>query len=271
MANELAGQVAIVTGAGRGFGRAIATGFAEAGAAVTVTARTKAEIDETAAIIEQSGGRALSIAGDVTNRQDVERVTRETLDRFGGVNILVHNAGVPSPFGPIGHVDPDEWWDAQAVHVRGAFLYLSAVVPMMIERGGGRVIVVSSNAGTRARPNLSAYGVAKATQIRLVETLAEEGREHGIFAWSCQPGSVFTGISEITIASPDAQRYLPDFVERLHRQRAEEDPNIGLRRCAEMCLELVSGRCDVLSGRFVRPEDDLAALVREAQAGAQAR
>jgi NAD(P)-dependent dehydrogenase (short-subunit alcohol dehydrogenase family) len=268
MAGELTGQVAVVTGAGRGFGRAIAERLAAEGAAVTVTARSQSQLADVVASIERAGGKAIAVPADVTSRSDVDKVKRETEARLGPVSILVHNAGVPWPFGPIWEVDPDEWWAAQEVHVRGAMLYMSAFLPGMIERHNGRVVIVASTAGTAARPYLSGYATAKATQIRLVEHLALEGKQHGVYAWSIQPGSVFTGISELTIADPAAQKYLPEFVNRLHNQRANDDPNVGLSRCGEMVYDLASGRCDVLSGRYLTPQDDFAALVRSASAAA---
>jgi len=267
MTADFTGRVALIAGGNRGFGRAIAEGFAAAGAAVVVTGRTKSQLDEVVASIGKAGGRALGLVCDVTSREDVERVQAETRARFGDASVLVHNAGVPWPFGPVWHVDPDEWWAAQAVHVRGAMLHIHAFVPAMVERGGGHVILVSSNAGTAVRPNLSGYAVAKATQIRLAGHLGAEGKAHGVFAFAIQPGNVLTELSELTVSNPDAQKYIPDFVGSLSRRKAAgEDGTAGLQRCAEMCLELASGRCDLLSGSFIRPEDDLAARAREASA-----
>jgi 3-oxoacyl-[acyl-carrier protein] reductase len=267
MANELAGQVAIVTGAGSGFGQAIAEGLAAAGASVAVTGRRQAQIDETVARIEAAGGRALAIAGDVSVREDVERTKRETEAAFGPVTTVVHNAGVPWPFGPIWEVDPDEWWAAQGIHVRGAFLYMNTFVPDMIERGGGRIIVITSGASQRVRPYSSSYNVAKSTQNRLVEHLAAEAGQHNICTWALHPGGVYTGISVLTQADPAAQKYLPDFVDRLEHQKHEDDPRIGLDRCAEICVMLASGRGDALSGRYLDPSWDLDAMVAEAKAG----
>ena len=132
MAGELEGQVAVVSGGGRGFGRAIAEEFARQGAAVAVTSRTKAQLDETVAAIEAAGGRAIAVAGDVTSREDVARTKRETEAAFGPVTTVVSNAGVPWPFGPIWEADPDRYWEAQAIHVRGALLHMTTFVPDMI-------------------------------------------------------------------------------------------------------------------------------------------
>jgi NAD(P)-dependent dehydrogenase (short-subunit alcohol dehydrogenase family) len=262
MPGILSGQIAVVTGAGRGFGRAIAEGLAAEGAAVTVTARTEEQLQNTVDEISRAGGRALAVPGDVTSREDVERVKRETERAFGRATLVVHNAGVPWPFGPVWHVDPDEWWQAQAVHVRGAMLYLNTFVRPMVENGGGRAIVITSTASQAVRANLSGYAVAKHTQNRLVEHLAAEGRPHNVFAWSVHPGSVFTGISVETLADPDAEKYLPDFLARLRVQQERDDPSIGLKACADFCVALASGQGDALSGRYLEPTWDLEELTK---------
>src|SRR5262245_35173718 len=118
MPGALNNQVVIVTGGGRGFGRAIAQRFAAEGAAVAVTARTASQIEETVALINAQGGRALAVAADVTRRDDVARVVERTVEKFGSVTTLVSNAGHGGPYGPIAFVDPDEWWNSQALHVR---------------------------------------------------------------------------------------------------------------------------------------------------------
>jgi 3-oxoacyl-[acyl-carrier protein] reductase len=264
MAGEFDGQVALVTGGGRGFGRAIAEEFARQGAAVAVTSRTKSQLDETVAAIEAAGGKALAVPGDVTNRDDVVRTKREIEAALGPVNTVVSNAGVPWPFGPLWEVDPDRWWEAQAIHVRGAMLHMNTYVPGMIEQGGGRIIVVSSNASQHVGPYVSAYAVAKHTQNRLVEHLAAEAGEHNIFTWAIQPGFVVTELADLTSSDPAAQKYLSGFVGRIEEARANEDPQVGLQRCADLCVELASGRCDPISGRFLTPEDDLASLVKQA-------
>ena len=270
MAGELEGQVAVISGGGRGFGRAIAEEYARQGAAVAVTARTQSQLDETVAAIEAAGGRAIAVQCDVTSREDVARVKRETEAAFGPVTTVVSNAGVPWPFGPIWEADPDRYWEAQAIHVRGALLHMTTFVPSMIENGGGRIVVVSSNASQRVGTYVSAYSVAKHTQNRLVEHLAAEAREHNIFTWAINPGFVVTELADLTVTDPAAQKYLSAFVGRIEQARANEDPSIGLQRCADLCVSLASGKCDALTGRFLTPEDDLEALVREASAATTA-
>lgn len=263
MANELAGHVAIVTGAGRGFGKAIAKAFAAAGAVVTVTARTTQQIEETANEIHGAGGHAYAVAGDVTKRADVERVVAAARTKFGPATLLVNNAGQAGPFGPIGTLDPDEWWRAQAVHVFGPFLYMTNVLPDMIKAKKGRIINIASLGGTRVEPNLSAYCMGKASEIRLTEQVSAEVKQHGISTFAIEPGTVYTDMAESTINDPAAQRWVPGMLEVLKKIRATEDPAKGLARAAGMCVRLASGRYDALSGRYLTPEDDFDKLLAQ--------
>ena len=257
----LAHDNVIVTGGGRGFGRAIALGLAAAGAAVTVTARSKDQLDETVAEIERAGGRALAVAGDVTNRADVQRVVETAERKFGPTTALVNNAGVTGPFGPVWVNDPDQWWDAQAVVVRGTLLFMHAVMPGMIARRKGCVINVAALGGQWFAPKLTAYAVAKSSQIRLSEHAAAEAKEHCVSVFSIEPGTVYTEMTEHTIKSPEAQRWLPQMVEYLSSAIKTKDPAPGLARCAEMCVQLASGRYSGLSGRFLLPGDDFDKLL----------
>jgi len=260
---NLAGQIAIVTGGGRGFGKAIARGLAAAGAAVTVTARSRNQLDAVAAQIEAAGGRALAIAGDVTSRADVAHVVEAAERKFGPTTVLVNNAGVTGPFGPVWTSDPDDWWDAQAVIVRGTLLFMRAVMPGMVARRAGTVINVSALGGQWFAPKLTAYAVAKSSQIRLSEHAAAEAKEHGVSVFSIEPGTVYTDMTEHTITSPDAQRWVPQMVEYLKKLKEMTDPAPGLARCAEMCVQLASGRYAGLSGRFLLPSDDFDKLLLE--------
>jgi NAD(P)-dependent dehydrogenase (short-subunit alcohol dehydrogenase family) len=257
MAKRLEGKVAIVTGAGGGFGRAIAARFAEEGAAVAATSRTKSQLDETAKQIISRGGKALAIAGDATNRTDVARVVDETERRFGPVSILVSNAGLPGPFGPIGEIDPDEWWASQAIHLRAPFLFISAVLPQMKELREGCILTICSPRGKMVTPNLSAYSLGKTSQIRLMQLLASETRDSGITAVAVDPGSVITQMAEVTINSPDAQRWMPEMVANLQKMVAQTDSDRRIRsetqlaKCAERCVEIAAGLHPEWHGQYI--------------------
>jgi NAD(P)-dependent dehydrogenase (short-subunit alcohol dehydrogenase family) len=261
----LAGRVAIVTGAGRGFGRAIAMGLAAEGASVALVARSQADLEAVRRDIVSAGGRAVATPADVTSRGEVERAVKDAEAALGPVSLLISCAGIGEPYGPVGVVDPDAWWQAQAVHLRGPLLFVSALLPGMRERRQGRIVTISAIAGNRVTPNLSAYGMGKNAQIRLVQHIAAEQKDFGIAAFAIEPGTAVTDLAESTIADPDAQRWLPGMVAALTKMRDEKrDPAPVFARCAEMCVALGSGKYDALSGRYLEPWDDFDALLREA-------
>jgi NAD(P)-dependent dehydrogenase (short-subunit alcohol dehydrogenase family) len=257
MSPSLAHQVAIVTGAGRGFGRAIAARLAAEGAAITLTARTGAQLDEAVAEINSAGGRARGVIADVTNAADVARVVRESREAFGPVSLLINNAGVPDPFGPLWTIDPERWWDAQAVHLRAPMLFMRELLPTMVEARAGRIIIVSAKGARIVAPNLSAYCVGKASQVRLTQLAAAETKDHGVSIFAIDPGFVFTALADQTMSSPDAQRWLPGMVGRLRERKDAPNGDKDLARCAQRCVDLASGRYDALSGNYMELDDDL--------------
>jgi NAD(P)-dependent dehydrogenase (short-subunit alcohol dehydrogenase family) len=259
---QLEGQVALVTGAGRGIGRAIAEALAANGASVTLMARSKNQVEDATAGIAASGRKALAVAGDVTSWADVQRAVAESSRRFGPVSVLVSNAGITGPYAPIWDADPDEWWRTQDVHVHGAFLCTRAVYQGMVDRGGGRIIVIASRAAERGGPNLSAYQIAKAGQLRFVESLSAEGAASGIRAFAVHPGFVDTAFADAPLQRADAQKYLPEFVARIKAMK--NDPSLGtpVSRVADLSVFLASGKGDALSGRYFRAEEDWEEVAR---------
>lgn len=238
---ELTGQVAIVTGGGRGIGRAIAERLATVGASVAVLARTGDEVAETAAQITQTGGRAIAIVADVTDRQAVEQAVARTGRELGPVDLLVNNAAVVTPLGPVWELDPDEWWRGIEINLRGPFLCARAVLPGMIARRRGRIVNVAAVAAYRTAPYTSAYGSSKAALVRLTDTLAAEAREHGISVFAMRPGLVQTTMQEQLSASP-----------YLQARRGSVGPAlIPPDRAADAVVFLASGRADALTGRFL--------------------
>ncbi len=263
MGGLLAGQVAIVTGAGRGIGKGIALRFASEGAAVALTSRNKAQLDQVAGEIESAGGSALPVAGDATKRDDVVRVVKAARDKLGGASLLVNNAGIAGPYGPIGIVDPDQWWAAQEVHLRAPLLFMSAVLPGMIERRAGRIVNISSPRCHMLTANLSAYSLGKTAQNRLAELVANEVKDYGVKVFALDPGSIMTEMADETMSNPDAQRWVPKMVERLHEMKGKLGPLEGMEWCTGRCLTFASGRYDVLSGRYIDRTDDPDELLKQ--------
>ena len=188
----LVGQVALVTGGGRGIGRAIAHVLAKAGARVAVVARSADQVTETVAQITASGGQALAVTADVSDRQAVAAAVRTVEQQLGAVDLLINNAGISSPLGPLWEVDPDEWWRSMEINIRSIVLCSAAVLPTMIARRQGRIINVASGMGTVSTPNFSAYITSKTAVIRLSEVLASETKPYDIQVFAIDPGLVHT-------------------------------------------------------------------------------
>jgi len=257
---ELAGQVAIVTGGGRGIGRAIAQGLAGAGAAVTVTARSENQLNETVRLIHEAGGRALAVAADVTDPRGVARMVEATERRLGPVDLLINNAGVGGPIGPLWEVDPDEWWRGIEVHLRGTFLCTRAVIAGMMSHRRGRIINVVGGGAGGPYPYLSSYGCAKAAMVRLTDTLAAETRAHQISVFAIRPGWVRTAMSEEVLQTEAGQRWVPRA-----RTIFEQGRDFPPERTAHLVTFLASGRGDGLSVRVLYVDYDLLDLARRAQ------
>jgi 3-oxoacyl-[acyl-carrier protein] reductase len=200
---RLEGQIAIVTGAGRGIGRAIALALAAEGAHVTLCARTRSELEAVAAEIEQMGGQALVVAADLTAAQQVNRMVAETIARFGAIDILVNNAGgMPSErYAPDGSLFlpptlweiPDEIWDGTlSTNLKSVFLCMKAVLPHLIQQRRGEVINISAQAGRTLFPLAADYCVAKHGVILLAEIAALQAAPHGVRVNAIAPGQIDT-------------------------------------------------------------------------------
>ena len=251
---ELEGRTAIVTGGGRGLGRAIGCHLARAGARVALVARTRSQLEEAASAIVAEGGRALPIVADVTDRRAVDFAVEEAERTLGPISILVNNAGLARPYGPIGHVDPDGWWRSHEIHVRGTLLFMSAVLPGMRSRGAGRIVNIASKGGIMIAPNLSSYCVAKATVIRLTEHVDAEAKADGVRAFVVQPGTIVTDMARDSLADPEARRWAPFLVDELERM-IEQDPAPQLARLGAQIIELASGRHDARAGAYLDLEE----------------
>jgi 3-oxoacyl-[acyl-carrier protein] reductase len=239
--NDLDGQVALVTGGGRGIGRNIAVELAEAGMKVAVAARSTTEIEETAA---QVGG--IAIQCDVSDRASVKRMVERTEEELGPIDLLVSNAGISIEEGDAWTLDPDEWWRVFEVNILGVYLCCRAVIPGMLERGGGRIVNVASGAAYLPGSSSTAYSASKAAVHRFSETLANQLKDRGIPVFSISPGLVKTRMTEDF--GDDAPWTPPELAPKLVRA-------------------LASGRLDGLAGRYLHAEhddvDDLASRMDE--------
>jgi len=186
----LTDKTAIVTGGGRGIGRAIAMKFAAEGATVVIAARTPAEVKAVEGEIRQAGGHCDSVVADVATVAGCERVFRTAADSFGGVDILINNAGVLGPVAPTAEIMPDEWDAVMAANLKSAFVLSRLALPGMMKRGHGVIVNMSSVAAKMAFGLNAAYAASKAGLVALTRTLAAEASGNGVRVNAICPGPV---------------------------------------------------------------------------------
>ena len=239
---NLAGKVAIVTGAGRGIGKGIALTLAEAGADVTVAARTMEQIEGTAKEIRKLGRRALAVPTDVIKKDQVENVVEQTVSEFGKIDILVNNAGIPI-LKPISYVSgmklegwqtadswdtpltEEEWLLVLNTNLTSAFLFAQAVGPHMLRQKKVKIINTSSNSAELAPPYFSAYCVSKAGLSMFTRCLATEWAPYNVCVNAVGPGSVLTELSAPVLNDPERKKVI---LEKIPIGRVGETREIGL-------------------------------------------
>jgi acyl transferase domain-containing protein/acyl carrier protein/enoyl-[acyl-carrier-protein] reductase (NADH) len=260
---KLDGLTVLLTGATGGLGRVFAGAMAAAGANLVLTGRNTGQLDELSATLSESGVGVLAVSADVTDRHALARVVAAATAEFGAVDALVNNAGVAGPAGPLWETDDDEWWHAMSVNLRGSARAVRAVLPGMLGSRSGRIVNVVSAAGKHRWPNLSGYSVSKGAVIKLTDNLAPELENSGVAVFSYHPGLVDVGITgDQLLRGRTEDTHLNGIGDWLADQR-DGGRFTEPEQAAAMLLRLLSGEADVLSGSYLTPEDDLAALLRD--------
>ena len=242
---RLGGKVALITGGGRGIGQAIARAYAAEGALLALAARTDDELQLTAATLRSEfGSEVATIITDVRDRAQVENAVSLTLDRFGTIDVMVNNAGNTGEIGPLWKLDPDRWANVISVHVLGTYYGCRAVIPVMLERGSGRIVNMSGVGG----PNDTSYDAAKTAIVNMTENLSVELAGTGVTVNAISPGSIHTRmweeVRDMALAAGDLEMYEKGV-------QVTSGGGASIERAAELAVLLGSDTCGELSGRLI--------------------
>ena len=248
----LAGKLAIITGAGRGIGQAIAIAIGDVGATVVLASRTESELNETAQYLKVKGNNCSVIPADVSDWNSVQNLVAQVVEEFGHVDILVNNAGIQGAIGPLVENEPDLWRKTIQVNLLGTFYCCKAVLPYMIDQKYGSIINLSGGGAASPRANYSAYAASKAAIVRLTETLAEEVSAYNIRVNAIAPGAVNTRMLEEALAAGEAagEKGMAD------AQRQLETGGTPPELSASLAVFLASDASDGITGKLIAAPHD---------------
>ncbi|MEZ7005920.1 SDR family NAD(P)-dependent oxidoreductase [Streptomyces sp. AD55] len=239
---DLRGKVAIVTGAGRGLGRSMASALVAAGAAVTVAARTGTELDAFAEEVAAAGGRVLACPTDITDEAAVARMVAATVDTFGRVDILVNNSGIVAST-PLLDQPAEEWDRVVATNLRGTYLATRAAGRHLVAQGSGKVVNIASNFALQGVAGHAAYSASKAGVIAFTRTMAIEWARYGVQVNAIAPGYFATPLNAGLRADPDATAKVTRAIPARRMGRPEE--------LASWLLLLAGGASDFMTGEVI--------------------
>ena len=242
----------LVTGAGRGIGKRLAIGFANAGARVGLLARSKAELDLAALEIEHGGGISLRIRADVTDFEQICAGMDRMKVQFGGVHVLVCAAGIQGPIGPLAEAAPKAWAETINTNLIGTMNMCRAALPQMIERRAGKIIILSGAGAAGPRPNFSAYAAAKAALVRFAESVAEEVRDHNVQINCMTPGGTYTSMTDEILHAGERAGWK----ENEEALEVRTTGGIAPEKQIQLALFLASEESNHISGKLIHVTDD---------------
>ena len=241
-------RVAIVTGAGRGIGQAIALAFVREGARLVLAARTEHELAETASACHEAGGTALAVVTDVSDWNQVQHLIATAIQEAEQVDILVNAAGIYGPIGPTADIDPPAWTQAVAVNLFGPFYLCRALIPHFIQRRQGKIILLGGGGATAPLPNFSSYAASKAGVARLADTLAEELKVFNVQVNAIAPGLVDTRLQDDVLAAGSRAGAL---FGKIRQARETGAGAVSPEVAASLAVFLASSASGELTGKLI--------------------
>lgn len=253
------GVPVLVTGAGRGIGKRLSIGFAAKGARVALIARSKAELDLCHLEIEHAGGSALRIRADVCDFEQMSAAVERARVHFNrGVQVLICAAAMQGPIGPFVDTPPKIWNDLLQTNLVGVFNACRAVLPQMIERRSGKIIVLACGGAFSPRPNFAIYSATKAAAARFVESVAEEVRDANVQINCISPGDTYTHMTDQILAAGERAGWR----ESEHAEQTRLTGGTPLERQMDLAMFLASEESNHISGRLVGVMDEWKKLKR---------
>lgn len=258
--HNIRGKSVLITGAGRGIGKRLALGFAEAGARVGLLSRSQAELDLAKLEIEQAGGNALRLRADVRDLEQLQASVDRMKVVFGGLDVLIASAGVQGPIGPLLSTKAKEWNETIEINLIGVVNSCRAALPPMVEKRSGKIILVVGGGSGHTRPNFGAYAASKAAVVRFAEGLAVEVSDHNVQVNCISPGNVYTHMTDEILHAGE---------EKAGRREIEESEQVRItggippEKQVQLALFLASERSNHISGKLIHVNDDWKRFERE--------
>jgi len=242
----------LVTGAGRGIGKRLAIGLAKNGFRIGLLGRHKGELDSTKLEIEDNRGFAESYKADVRDLDQVEAAVAAMTNQMGPIHALIANAAVLGPVGPFAQTDPRRWADVLQTNVTGVLNSCRAVLPVMLGRRCGKIVVISGQGACSPRPGFAVYAASKAAVAMFVESLADEVRDHNVQVNSMFPGEAYTSMTDEILGA----RNTVSAHELEHAENVRMTGGISPEKQTQLAMFLISERSNHLTGKMIHVQDD---------------
>jgi NAD(P)-dependent dehydrogenase (short-subunit alcohol dehydrogenase family) len=246
-------KTVLITGAGRGIGKRLALGFAEAGAKVGLLARSQVELDLAVLEIEQAGGAAIGLRADVRDVGQMAAAAARFREVFEGPDILIAAAAVQGPIGPFVSADPEAWNLTVETNLIGVANACRVALPRMIEKRSGKIILIGGGGSAYSRPYFTAYAAAKSATVRFGECLADEVRDHNVQVNTLAPGGVYTTMTDEILLAGEEKAGRKEIEDA---EKVRVTGGVAPEKQTQLALFLASDKSNHISGKLIHVNDD---------------